>query len=421
MAESAPRSALSRARRPLLGLLFVIAATELGAAAVWWGTQGAPFSYAEMTERRRALGGEGLPAGPEAPFMNHEILHPYAGYLHDPDRYEGGDTHAWPHGGGLFDTADEDFVVLVVGGSVAGQITGHLEEAMVEAGLPRPILVGTAEGGYKQPQQLAIVSYLLSVGARFDVLINVDGFNEAVLPVTDNMRFGVSPHYPRSWHERFADARDRPSLRLIGAIVQRQERRAEVARWLSGSWLRFSVTANVVWSSWDRGLEAELAATRERLRSRRGGRTYRTHGPRPPEREDDTLRSAADVWARSSILLDQLARANGFVYLHVLQPNQYLPGTKPFTDEERRLHIRRGSTYGAVAAQGYDALFAAAPRLVEAGVDFHDLTRVFEGDPRTLYEDDCCHVNELGRRALADRVAQLLAARLERQRAADAP
>ena len=37
---------------------------------------------------------------------------------------------------------------------------------------------------------------------------------------------------------------------------------------------------------------------------------------------------------------------------------------------------------------------------------------VFAEDARTLYEDDCCHFNETGRRLLAARIAELAAARL---------
>ena len=80
--------------------------------------------------------------------------------------------------------------------------------------------------------------------------------------------------------------------------------------------------------------------------------------------------------------------------------------------EEREAFIRTDSTYGAVAADGYAALFDAAPRILEAGVDYHDLTRLFAEDARTLYEDDCCHFNETGRRLLAARIAELAAARL---------
>ena len=40
------------------------------------------------------------------------------------------------------------------------------------------VLLNTAVGGYKQPQPLMVVSYLLALGAHFDAVINIDGFND---------------------------------------------------------------------------------------------------------------------------------------------------------------------------------------------------------------------------------------------------
>jgi len=35
--------------------------------------------------------------------------------------------------------------------------------------------------GYKQPQQLLVLSYFLSIGQPFDMVMNIDGFNEVAL------------------------------------------------------------------------------------------------------------------------------------------------------------------------------------------------------------------------------------------------
>lgn len=390
--------------------------TELGAALVWLVTAQQCFSYAQMDERRARLAGldsERAVAGAIAPqFMNGEVLHPYVGYVVDPREGEGGVEAALPYATELFDDYEEEPIrVLVVGGSVAGQITEPLQEALVAHGFEREHLhvTGTAEGGYKQPQQLAVLSWLLSMGGRVELVINVDGFNEAVLPVTDNHRADVYPHYPRSWYLRFPDVSDVETARRIGSVVAWTEQRSDVAAWMSGSPLRLSVTANVAWSAWDRYAAERTRRSRDALSERMRERSYQTHGPHVLESEQATLESAADVWARSSILMHQLAAANGFVYLHFLQPNQYIEGSKPFTDEERARYIRPDGDYGAVAPDGYAELFAAAPRLTEAGVRYHDLTRIFEADERTLYEDDCCHFNMEGRRAIADRIAEIAA------------
>lgn len=390
--------------------------TEIGAALVWLVTAQECFSYAQMNERRAVLAGHdsssyvGQALAPQ--YMNDEVLHPYVGFVTDPHEGEGGVESGLPYATELFDEYDEEpFRVLIVGGSVAGQVTDPLREALVEHGFDEDRLhvTGTATGGYKQPQQLAVLSYLLSLGAEIELVINVDGFNEAVLPVTDNQRADVYPHYPRSWYLRFPDVSDVETARRIGAIVAWSEQRADVAAWMSGSPLRVSVTANVVWSAWDRYSAQRTRQSRDALSERMRARRYQSHGPHVLEDEPAALRSAADVWARSSILMDQLARANGFTYLHFLQPNQYIEGTKPLTDEERASCYEPEGDYGSTAPLGYVELFEAASRITDAGVRYHDLTRIFEDDERTLYEDNCCHFNMEGRRALANRIAEVAA------------
>ena len=47
--------------------------------------------------------------------------------------------------------------------------------------------------GYKQPQQLLILSYFLSIGQSFDVVVNIDGFNEvAMSPLNDARGLDIS-------------------------------------------------------------------------------------------------------------------------------------------------------------------------------------------------------------------------------------
>ena len=45
---------------------------------------------------------------------------------------------------------------------------------------------------------------------------------------------------------------------------------------------------------------------------------------------------AARVWYRDSLLLAGLAELGRADYYHFLQPNQYAPGSKPLSPEERK-------------------------------------------------------------------------------------
>ncbi len=404
-----------QAARVLGGTSLAVLILELGAALVWLVTARSCFSYEAMADRRAAIVGaeEVLPgrARPAPDWMGDEPIHPYVGFL-PPYVNEVEGSQPWPLGEPLYEPRPEGSLrVVVLGGSVAGNITRYIHEALLAEGADpeRTFVVGGSGGGFKQPQQLAVATYLLSTGARVDVFVNVDGFNEAVLPVYDNHRAGVDPTYPRMWHARVNEVQSPDFVRAVAGVVRWREERDRAARWMSESPLRFSVVANVAWSSFDDYARAQLSQRRAEVAAIELDRSYQSHGPGVRGDEDHSRREAAAVWARSSVLLHQLAEANGARYLHFLQPNQYLEGTKPFSEEERERFIHPDGDYGALAAAGYAALFAEVPTLEAAGVRFVDLTRLFAADERTLYDDDCCHFNDAGRRVIAATIAARVA------------
>ena len=88
---------------------------------------------------------------------------------------------------------------------------------------------------------------------------------------------------------------------------------------------------------------------------------------------------------------------------------QYDPGSKQLTAEERRTAVVPNHPYGKNIPAGYAALRKASGSLLE-GVEFFDLKDLFAHDDRTLYVDDCCHVNRLGNdllgRAIGRRIVE---------------
>ena len=108
-------------------------------------------------------------------------------------------------------------IVGLTGGSVARQLgttaTGVLERELsrISGFQGRSFeFVRLAIDGQKQPQQLMALNYLLTLGAEFDVLINLDGLNEISLPGIDNVPLGVSAHPPRKWNAAHGQHGQRP-------------------------------------------------------------------------------------------------------------------------------------------------------------------------------------------------------------------
>ena len=126
------------------------------------------------------------------------------------------------------------------------------------------------------------------------------------------------------------------------------------------------------------------------------------------ERRDGCFDLVADVWERSSLLMQRLAQESRAHYLHVLQPNFHATEGKPLSPEERA-STRKATPEQMLVPRGYQELRRRGERLRASGVAFHDLTDVFQAERATLYVDACCHFNLRGNRILAERIADLAA------------
>jgi hypothetical protein len=122
----------------------------------------------------------------------------------------------------------------------------------------------------------------------------------------------------------------------------------------------------------------------------------------------------ASVWRTASWQLHQLCAANGIRYFHFLQPNQYVPGSKPIVDpKELKFGHNAGHAGRVPVERGYPLLIREGAWLAAQGVHFHDLTGLFIDHPELIYADLCCHYNQHGNELLAERIAELIGSDLE--------
>ncbi len=361
---------------------------------------------------------------------NREVIHPYIGFVEQPRDNEQArslgrqnaesEQYGFPRNahGIFFEPGPDRLVVAVVGGSFSRQI-GYGGRRLIEEGLEASdrfrgrdvIVVALGLGGYKEPQQLMVVNYFLAIGMHIDVLVNIDGFNEVVLPVTENAKFNVNPFFPRAWNIRVADL-DPVGIRMRGKIEHYRDLRAHQAVVFSRAPWRYSMTCSLVWRLLDRRALRLADRVEVELRDRdwdHGG--FQAMGP--DYDFDSDIRLAEDlvrVWRRCSVLLERLARSNGIEYYHFLQPNQYVEGSKRMGGAEQRVAINPDSGIFEPVSRGYPLLRESASDLRAAGVTFVDLTPVFSGVDEAVYIDDCCHVNEIGIELVVDRLIETVAA-----------
>ena len=257
------------------------------------------------------------------------------------------------------------------------------------------------------------LNYLLVQGARLDVVVNLDGFNEVALPPSELTSNNIFPLYPRNWFHRVSGL-DPESRRALGRVFYFEDLRRLKARRFSRFPLGHSMIGGLLWKWTDRGLEQEIFRTSASLRDREtadGG--YQAHGPRyrrvfPGK---DLYQILAQTWYNASLQMHRLTAASGIEYYHFLQPNQYVANSKPLSKEELQTAWREDHMYRKGVTTGYPLLIAAGERLRQQGVAFHDLTMAFEEVPQTLYIDSCCHFNHEGYRLVAVAIADALEAR----------
>jgi hypothetical protein len=395
-------------------------ATSLGALAA---------EQASRHAGERGAAGVGPGAGGEPASATH-VLHPFLGYVMNPaplrsaaDRL-GIDALSLELGfprnhRSVLQPADPDKLVIgIFGGSVADMFAAEGAPSLRAALAREPhfrgrevVVLSAAAPGYKQPQQLMALNYLLALGAHFDVVVNLDGTNDLALAPTELAPLGVAPFYPRGWFARASELR--PELRLaIGRIALFEDLRARIASTAQERPWRWSFTAGLVWSILDRFLGARIAAGESvLLAARPPGHDDQAQGPELASFSDgDAYDAAAELWRRSSLQMHSVCKGLGIAYYHGLQPTQYVPGSKPMGEAERRIAWRADSPFKVPVELGYPRLRQAGAELAASGVSFLDLTDLFAAVPEPVYVDDSGHLGARGNQLLGEALARAIAA-----------
>jgi hypothetical protein len=324
--------------------------------------------------------------------------------------------------------ADNDFVVVVFGGSVAyrsvngregGMPLGNALNALPEFSGRRAVMLNMAQGAGKQPQQLMELAYLLAIGQHIDLVLNIDGFNEFALGRED-FRAGLDPVLPavqlmRPLAEELYPAPDGDYYRVASAMSAARKsadyhrQHANDARsGLSYVWHQAMGLRN------QRELGAATAEYEAFIKSESGSLAKSRLSLDLPPVKGDPVTYIYDLWLRCSQQMRALAQSNGIKYLHLIQPNQYY--TKHvFSEHERQVALALPPDHDYVRgiAMGYPVLAERSPSL--ESINIVSMIGIFDDVKEEVYFDLCCHFNAYGETLFAQAVAREVARRLVSQ------
>ncbi|MCE9594183.1 MAG: hypothetical protein K8S98_08315 [Planctomycetes bacterium] len=412
-------------------LVLALIAAELGLRAVQY-VRGRPYVARKVENRLSALRAalsDGVPReraeakarkpnAPE-PRVSHDVLHPYVGFeqSNHNDRLEAEITYF------RNDTSKNVFDVFVFGGSVAGGFESVSSGAFHDllAADPRfanrPVHVWVeGRAAHKEPQQVALLDYLLCCGVEPDAVIALDGFNEVAIGM-QNVRAEITHLYPylSAWLARAGGMeRNEEAFELaLDLYARRGAALGRIERLLDLGAARFAMTGELG-LAWVERSAHEVTDRMLRLQTTltASNRVDELAPPNLPGDDDVQVDRCVRNWYEGARSLAGVCRARNIAFLEVLQPTLHDTGSKPLTENE----VSKGEAiepWTTGVHLGYPKLRAAGKELARSGVAFLDASFAFEHETRSLYVD-ACHFELAGYEVLSRMIAPALLTEIER-------
>jgi len=346
-------------------------------------------------------------------------FHPYLGYSGTPGYYPWG-TNSIPYNSlGLLNQnghkypskkSTDSFIIGVLGGSVAeifaNQTEGFIQEYVDRIpNFDRNIkIINLAVAGYKQPQQLIQLETAILNGFEFDAVINLDGFNDLALAVS-NQNFGANPIYPSYQHfSEMASLSSPPNaykIKKLNSYYDNLTKEISILDFIQNSILSSSSLINLIEDQTPFFIDNKsinLSELNEKNQLLFKGNSN-VIGDIP---------FCVKIWQDSSVMTSLICKLNNIKYYHFLQPNQYVRGSKRLSSQEKKIAFNPTHPWGLIIKEYYHLLQNSNEFFKKHEVNFHDLTSAFIDYDDDIYVDDCCHFGLDGNEILSQKISSIM-------------
>ena len=399
----------------LINLLLLLAFLEVGSLG-WYFVKHKQFFYA----RQKPLDKSALGINLEGVRLNQSIVerfHPFFGFVQKPsaDFRPGFKVNNYgfisPYDYPLKKTNKNQFIVGVFGGSVASnysifEIQNKILQQYIKQ-LPslknrEVVILSFATGGYKQPQQLLILNYFLALRQEFDLVVNIDGFNEVALSNLNNKN-KVDLAMPSIQHVLPLTnlANNSLSTKAMKATISIKENKAKINQALESLQHCSLAACDAFYSVYIQNLVNNyktdvIKFEKERTKQQDDGSVIYLNTNKSVAQDAVAFEEMAWNWAKSSIFMHKVLSASNVPYVHILQPNQYYQTKRVFSAAEKKIAFNQDTPYAKAVEIGYPALFKKLPNLEKNKIDIFNGVKVFDKTKDAVYVDSCCHYNKTG-------------------------
>jgi len=361
-----------------------------------------------------------------------ERLHPFFGYVQKQGSFTNKKFNLKVNRNGFFTqqqeypftkTSKNQFIVGIFGGSVANNLAVEEYKSNIlskklksysEFANQEIVVLNFANGGYKQPQQLLILNYFLALGQEFDLVVNIDGFNEVALSNLNN-KSQLDLGMPSVQHiQPLTDlANDNLSEEAMTSIVKISENKKQLRTTIDKLQNCQLALCNAVTSIQVRLLlknyqQAIIKYDQQVKNSKTDPKNSGTvYIPKADTVLDDAsaFSKIVSMWYESSVMMNQILSTRNIKYLHFVQPNQYYLTQRVFTEKEKQFVLVKDSPYIEGVTKGYPLLLSKVDDLQKAGVNVFSGVNILDNIKETVYKDSCCHYNLVGQEVFAKYVS----------------
>ncbi|WP_307785798.1 hypothetical protein [Okeania sp. KiyG1] len=361
-----------------------------------------------------------------------ERIHPYFGYVQKP----GPDFRK----GFKYNTAgfispydypyqkkhDNQYIIGIFGGSVASNYSIYeIQNQILEKKLRQIpefkdrefIILSFATGGYKQPQQLILLNYFLSIGQQFDMIINIDGFNEVTLAKANNKN-NIDIMMPSTNHvvPLTNIANNSLSTKSIRAMLKINDSKGKLKDALETldkcqvayCYALTSIYVQNLASTYRKNVKI-FDKERKKAAKQAAGETEASivyfYAQSPQLEKSELYKIMAEHWKKASIMMKQIAANNNILYFHILQPNQYYPTNRIYSEAEKKIAFDSDTPFKEATELGYPVLLNKIDDLKNNGVNIFNGVNILDNEKEIVYIDSCCHYTKTGENILSEYIA----------------